>query len=339
MEDIFGSPDTPGTGPSVDFQFEEVEAQPESGIELELEAELEEGDDVELDGEGDADGDDGDVEDGDADDAADADNADPADADDAESDIAKLYTDAQSQIGRQSGEIGELRKLVATQQEQMRELIEHLSAGPAPEVDTDSLAANAATNPVAAYNQAMQLLDGGSVTPDAVEDVIDVVMEMDPQLGRRMTQDFTRRVLLAEMEQRQAETTKQVIEPLQERDYQAQLNTASHSFYNDPTLGEDAKEFAAEIVAMFPPDPKTGLRPKLGSNAREIRAKLESALTVARGNEPHRSAAFKKAAAALKVDGQVEGGTGTKAPKKSKDEAFVERLMKPPVDRADALFA
>lgn len=350
MTDIFGDDSvTKGSeGPSVDFEFQEVPAEPEGEAELEQPDEL---DEPEHDGdEDDQDPEDEEGDDEDADGDEESEEEDPgkatADAlklDDKDPDqLRAIVVDQREMVARQSAEVGQLRQLVLEAQQQNRELVTMLSqqnAPQPPEVDTSGLLANAAENPRGAYYQALQLADAGAITPDVVDDVIDLVMDMDPAEGRRMQRDFDRRLIMAEFDEKQQKVAKDVIEPLAKRDYQSQLSQASHSFYNDAELGEDAKEFANEIVAMFPPD-KDGNRPKLGSTPQEIRAKLESALTVARGNHPERTAKYKAALAQLKIDTQVEEGTGGKAGKaKTPPQTLVQQLTATKKDPADRLFA
>jgi hypothetical protein len=253
--------------------------------------------------------------------------------------LAKIVVDSQRQIGSQSGEVAELRRITEQQAGQLRELIDYLQEvgqqAAAPQVDTEGVVSQAVDNPQAAYQQAVQLVDAGHATPDLVDEVIAAVEDMNPRLARLMDRDFQRRMIVAELRGEMEQTIEKTFTPLAKNDYQSQVNLATSSLYSDPVLGEDAKAYEQEVVALL-----KGQR--LGSDAREIRARLEAALTVARGNDPTKSAAYKKAVAQLKTDAQVEAGNPPAAPeKKSEADEYRERAFKRAAERdpGAALFA
>lgn len=258
--------------------------------------------------------------------------------------LAKIVQDSQTQIGRQSGEVAELRRITTEQADQIRELIGYLQQGPPePQVDTSDLVSQALDNPQAAYAQAIRLVNDGHATPDLVEDIIEAVEDLSPKLARQMDRDFTRRMTTAELRNEFKKELDERVTPLANSDYQAQVNAATASLYNDPALGEDAKAYEKEVVAMVVQKDADGKVLPIGKDAREIRAKLEAALVVARGNDPTRSSQYKKALAALKGDAQTEGGgSGDPKPaKKSEADVYRDRAFAKSKDRdpGAALFA
>jgi hypothetical protein len=239
--------------------------------------------------------------------------------------LARIVQDSQRQIGSQSNEVSQLRKVTEEQAGQIRELIGYLQAAAepqAPQLDTDSLVAQAIDNPQAAYAQAVRMVDSGHATPDLIEDIIEAVEDMSPKLARQMATDFTRRMVTADVMGRVQQELETTVKPLAKNDYQSQVNLATTSLYNDPELGEDAKAYEKDVVEL--------LRGQhLGNSAQEIRAKLESALTVARGADFTKSPKYKKALEALRVDAQTPGGNPPPAPdaKKSEDDQYRERVF------------
>lgn len=251
--------------------------------------------------------------------------------------LAKLVVDSQSMVGRQSAEVAELRRITEEQAAQMRELIGYLNEAQQPqfEVDSDNLVAKAVDNPRGAYGEALQLLDNGHITPDVIEQIIEATEDMDPRLARKMEADFTRRMVTAEIRAEFRAELDKTVKPLANNDYQSQLNIATSSLYSDPALGEDAKAYQEDVVKML-----KGQR--LGDDARQIRAKLESALTVARGNDPTKSAAYRKALEAMRLDSQTDAGNSQPPPaKKSEADEYRERVMRRAAERdpGAALFA
>lgn len=261
-------------------------------------------------------------------------------------DIAKMFVDSRKMVGSQSNEVSELRRITSEQADQIRELLGYLQQGPTqqPEpVDTSSIVAEALDNPQAAYQQAVSLVDQGLATPDLVEDIIEAVADIAPRLSRQMTADFSRRLTTAQLRSEFKQELDERVAPLQQHDYQSQLNIATSSLYADPVLGEDAKAYEAEIVALLAEkDDKGNVKP-IGRNAQEIRARIESALTVARGQDPTKSSAYKKALAELKGDAQTDPGNppGAAPKKKSEADAYRESVFarKSERDPGAALFA
>lgn len=260
--------------------------------------------------------------DADADEAVEEEDASPDDADDADDDplaglegkapeeLAKLYRDSRTEVGRQSAEVGQLRSLVETQQGQLQELIQLLSAQqdqPHVEVDLDPIVSSAFENPAGAYGQMLKLVDAGQATPDKIEEIIDAAFEVDPSMGRRIHGDWISRLATAQARAEHQEAL-QALQPVHDQAYRASAQEAMQQLAQDPGLGPDVREYGKEITEMFTgPD---GKLVKLGSNPQEIRAKIQSALTVAIGNDPTRSSKYKQALAALKVDTQAEQGGG-----------------------------
>lgn len=329
MGDIFGNnmPEALDTS-DIDDRWEPVTDDAADAVaehDDAAEAELDEADEAEVDGDGPALGEG--VADDDTSDGEDADEADdaPAPVDipahlagKTPAELARIVQDSQSQIGRQSSEVAELRRVTEEQAAQVRELLEMLQQPAAPEIDTSGLVAQAFENPRGAYGQAVQLVDNGHATPDLVEDIIEAVADMDPKLSRQMASDFTRRMVTAQLRAEFDETIKTKVEPLAKNDYVSQLNMATSSLYADPVLGEDAKAYEQEVVAMLKGKP-------LGADQHAIRAQLENALTVARGQDPTKSSAYKKALEAMRIDAQTELGNAPEVvEKKSEADAYRE---------------
>lgn len=243
--------------------------------------------------------------------------------------LAKLAVDSHTMIGRQSAEVAELRRVTSEQAEQLRELIGYLQQPQLqPQVDTSDVVAQALDNPQAAYQRAVQLVDGGHATPDLVDEVIEAVEDLSPKLARQMASDFTRRMVTAELRNEMRQELETRVAPLAKNDYQSQVAAASNSLYADPELGADAKAYEKEVVALLKGQ-------NLGSSAQEIRAKLESALTVARGQDPTKSSKYKQALEALKADAQTEAGNAPDAPaaKKSEADQYRERAFARKLER------
>lgn len=243
--------------------------------------------------------------------------------------LAKMIGDQRSAYAAQSNEIGELRRLAEEQSATNRELLGHLQQLMAPQpqqVDTSGLAGEAMNNPQGAYLQAVQLVNDGHATPDVVDEVLAVVEDMNPQQARLLQQDWMRRVITAQVRSEFGEMLKpiqQKVETTAGNDYQSQLNLATSELYSDPALGEDAKAYEQDVVNLLKGQ-------HLGGTKAEIRAKLESALTVARGMDMTKSPKYQKALEALKVDSQTESGDGGVEPppaKKSEADAYRERVF------------
>lgn len=352
QDDIFGEPPAALDTSDIDERWEPVTDTAADAV-AEHDAEFDDADEDILD-EADAD----DLDDDNVvvlDDEDDADDEEPAatlDPDDlpahlagkSPAELAKIVQDSQTQIGRQSGEVAELRRITTEQADQIRELIGYLQQGPPePQVDTSDLVAQALDNPQAAYSQAIRLVNDGHATPDLVEDIIEAVEDLSPKLARQMDRDFTRRMTTAELRNEFKKELDERVTPLANSDYATQVNTATASLYNDPVLGEDAKAYEQEVVALLLDKDENGKPKPLGRTAAEIRAKIESALVVARGNDPTKSSQYKKALAALKGDAQTEGGgSGDPKPaKKSEADVYRDRAFAKSKDRdpGAALFA
>lgn len=327
MDDIFSDGHEALDTSDIDSQWEPDNDTPADAVAAHDAAVADEVDEVEVDDADDADDADEDAPAGDTlDDDADAPPAIPEHlAGKTAEELAKIVQDSQRQIGTQSNEVSELRKVTEEQAGQIRELIgylQHAQEPAAPQVDTDDLVARAIDNPQASYAQAVRLVDAGQATPDLVEDIIDAVEDMSPKLARQMAADFTRRMVTAQVMGQVQQQLDQTVKPLAKNDYQSQLNLATTSLYNDPELGADAKAYEAEVVELLKGQP-------LGTSASEIRAKLESALTVARGNDFTKSAKYKKALDDLRIDAQTPGGTPPPAAekKKSEEDDYRERVF------------
>jgi hypothetical protein len=96
----------------------------------------------------------------------------------------------------------------------------------------------------------------------------------------------------------------------------------------------DSREFQSEVSALL-----KGV--ELGTTPTEVKAKIDHALTIVRGNDPTRSYKYKQALAALKADSMVEGGTPSPKDKPMSDadktrEAIFSRRKRDP---AEDLFA
>lgn len=344
MGDIFSDNHEPLDTSDIDSKWEPVTddavtAVNEHDAEIEADADEAVGDEVEVDAADDAEVDDAPV--ADAPDDADPAFEMPADlAGKSAEDIAKMYLDSRKMVGGQSAEVAELRRITEAQAGQLKELIGYLNEvgqqAAAPQVDTSTVVDEALENPQAAYHRAVQMVDAGHADPSLVDQVISAVDDMNPGLARQMTRDFDRRMIVAELRGEMQQTIEKTVKPLAQNDYQSQLNLATSSLYSDPALGEDAKAYEQEVVALLKGQ-------NLGSNAQQIRARLEAALTVARGNDPTKSAAYRKAVQQLKTDAQVEAGNAPDAPepKKSEADAYRERVFARAAERdpGAAIFA
>jgi len=343
MDDIFSDEHTPLDTSGDALEARTVDADNDAAVmvaehDAELEADEELLDDEEVDENGPALGEDDGADDADEEPAAEDSVLDhELVKGKSPEELAKLVVDSRSMVGRQSAEVAELRRITEEQAAQMRELIGYLNEAQQPqiEVDSDNLVAKAVDNPRGAYGEALQLLDNGHITPDVIEQIIEATEDMDPRLARKMEADFTRRMVTAELRAEMRAELDKTVKPLANNDYQSQLNIATSSLYNDPVLGADAKAYQEEVVKLL-----KGQR--LGDDARQIRAKLESALTVARGNDPTKSAAYLKALEAMRLDSQTDAGNHQPPPaKKSEADEYRERVMRRAAERdpGAALFA
>lgn len=210
--------------------------------------------------------------------------------------IAKMYVELERRFGQeQSGEIGELRRQVEQQQQQLAQLA---ASGQQDYAGGDDISDYISDSHSAAtiYGQAIDALGEGQINVNVIDEIIDATHAIDPLLASKMNRDFGMRLARAE--------SMAQMEPVRQSNYDSTLLRVTNELYEDNKLGGDVKAYEQEIAGL--------LRGKdLGNTAAEIRNHVEQALIVARGQDPTKSVAYQAATlAASKKNSQVEEGSG-----------------------------
>ena len=333
-DDIFGTiesegVDTTDEGLADRWEEDTTQSEPQSAIEQEL---SDEADDDKADDGADSEGIALDGEEDNTSDPAGAEDIPDALLNKTPAELAKMVSDSQSELGRRSGEVGDLRKLIEQQQEQLQQLTSHLQSQSYQDdgIDTSGWEEDLRDNPQAVYQQALELLDNGQIDIGQMEEVLEAASEMHPRLGRAMSRDFDRRIVLAEVGQQ--------MQPVQQEQSRNVIQSVVKELWNSPdaNTAADIQEYNEEISRMFPNG--QGLA---GLPAEQVRAKLQQALVVVRGNDTTRSSQYKTALAALKADSTVEGGTpSAKESAKTEEDLMREAVFKQrKKDPSEALFA
>lgn len=270
------------------------------------------------------------------DDVVDGDNEDTSPADDdvdipenlrgkTPAELAKIIADSQAFISRQGTEIGELRKMVEQIQSTAEQQYAQEMAPSVEFIDT-------VEDGVGAYHEAMNLLDQGFIGPEAIDEIIDAVRDLDPSIAARMDRDFGMRLARAEM------TTQMA--PVIEQSYHASLQAATAQVNADP----DATAYREDIVRIVQ-NPANLVEHQIAAayqharTASDIADALKAALTVARGANPVKSASYKQQLAASKQNEQVEGGNASAAEKPRTEEELIRESLLSTRSGADSLFS
>lgn len=221
--------------------------------------------------------------------------------------LAAMYEQMESHFSQQVTELS--RSL----QEQRAEMAA-LQAIQTPQYDVNEMLEG--LDPVSAYRTALGLMDAGQVDADRVNMVIHETRALDPDLAFEMARDFDQRTLRSEFEKRQAE----IVQPIQTQIAEQNLAIATHEFYTSNPDAEVYKDDIVKIVQSQPGVFGTGTR-------QEIAGALQSALVYARGQDPTRSVAYKKAINDMKANSVVESGSAAPPPPPSEEELIRQQLF------------
>lgn len=246
--------------------------------------------------------------------------------------LAKIVLDQRTFTGRQSSEVGDLRKLIEEQQGTIDQLTSSFQ-----QIQTESTAGyfdqHGLENPAQTYQQMLGLLGSKQLQVGEVEKFIDrVYNEVDSDLGRAMDRDFITRMSRAEVMQH--------VQPIQRQNYEAMLESVTDDLYNstDPATAADVQEYEKEVLGILQPVLTSGV--PLGSNASEVRARLDAALQLARGQDPTRSYAYKQALATRRVTANVEAGSAPPEPPPTVQQAARQAIFEHrKADPADMMLA
>lgn len=248
--------------------------------------------------------------------------------------LAVMLMEAQSHIGRQSNEVGDLRRAMDQMQQNLQ--LQQQQFNGMQQANVAEEIVGSADDPElakAAYAQAIDLVDRGALDIGTVEQLIARTMDVDPKLANMMQRDFDRRLITAQaqqMIQQQMQQVQQQYRPMQEFSYQEAVRAASNKVYADPEFGDELKAYGPEVLEM--------LKGKhLGSTPQEIEVVIKNAVTAARGVNPIKSASYQKLLASQKQDQQVEEGSGA-APRVGSEQQIRDSVFKRK-DPADKLFA
>lgn len=243
--------------------------------------------------------------------------------------LAKMFVNAEQMAGKQTGELGELRKLVEAQSQQLEQITQQQRAIAA-DGYSDELASHAPIDPMTAYARGLELLNDGKIPVGAVEQIIDAAHEIDPVAARRMERDFAMRLARAESLQSVQQVMQQQ-QPAQQYAYEGMVREATQALWDHEQLGPDAKAYAADI--------EVALRGQhLGNSPREIATRLHSALVAARGADPTKSVAYRQALEQSKANAQVEAG-GSEPEQRLTEEDLIRQKIFGRSEPADLLFA
>lgn len=260
--------------------------------------------------------------------------------------LAKMVLDSQSELGRRSGEIGELRKSVEQMQQQQQLYAQQMLSIQHEDV-ADDLLESAEASPakaVQAYNEAMTLLDNNAIDIGTVEQIVEKTYEVDPRLARMMERDFDRRMTRAEIMGTIHERFQQDVQPVQEFTRQQAIQLASAELYN---ADADTAAYQQEIIQTFA-DPELGKTDPMIANlqhlysqartAPQIKQLMQAALELHRGRNPIKSTRYSQSMEQRKVDEQVETGSGLTPEPATEEEAYRQSVFKAK-QPADQLFA
>lgn len=233
--------------------------------------------------------------------------------------IAKMWVDAQRAIGQKGHELGTVR--------QQLEAALAMDDEPAPEMLPDDaiseLLDRATVDPGMAYAAAERAVELGIATPDVLEAVVDIALELDRNEGRRLERDMVSKRAQADV-RREAD---EVLAPVRQREMTRTLQTQTQALLDDAELGADALEYRQEMGALIMSDASY-----VGDGTADAVARgLRKALIEARGAAPHRSAAVKaiysKQLEADKLDAQVEAGAATNDPPLDEAEEIKKKVF------------
>jgi hypothetical protein len=224
--------------------------------------------------------------------------------------IARLAAESESYFGKKVSELEAKHKAEmearAAQFEQLQRLLaEDVQSRQAQQAVAGEqglqgeLLEHALGDPVGAFNGALRLVAEGKVSDTTVDAVIDRVRDaVDGDLAADMRAYLTEQRVTAAAEAR----IQKEVEPLRRARYESEATRAVQTFAS--THGEDFHEFKSELAeAMRPIQPELEKR---GATATQIQSVLEHQLNLLRGQNPHRTAAYKEAVRKSKVDQQSE---------------------------------
>ncbi len=224
--------------------------------------------------------------------------------------LAQIVQDSQAFINRQAAEIGELRKMV--------EGINQPQYAPPSDDDIQDT-----SDGVIAYREAIELLDGGQIGPEVIDNIIANVRQFDPDTAAIMDRDFGMRIARAEMNAQMA--------PVVQQSYDIALRTATSQLNQDPDT-ESYREDIARIIHQ----PKTIEEKHLSQafsqarTAQDIHDVLSAALRSARGSNPTKSHSYKQLLEQQKMNEQVEPGNSSQLDRDlSEEELIINSLLSP----------
>lgn len=239
--------------------------------------------------------------------------------------LVKIIQDSQSFVAKQGGEIGELRKLV--------DEVRQRQSAPAPtQYAPPSDYIHDTQDGLIAYREGVQLLDQGQIGPEAIDEIIDVVREIDPATAAKMDRDFGMRLARAEMNVSMA--------PVMQQSYDIALQQATAQVNADP----DAEAYREDIVRIVQ-NPQSLIEQQVAvayqqsRTAPEIAATLQAALQVARGSNPTKAAGYRAALEQAKLNEQVESGNSAPAETPTSLEDQIRNSLLAPADPGAQMFA
>jgi hypothetical protein len=145
--------------------------------------------------------------------------------------LVKMIQDSQGFIQKQGNEIGDLRKMVEAVQAAQADIGQQEMVPAAEYIATEQ-------DGLIAYREGISMLDRGELGPDAIDEIIDVMRDINPVVAAKMDRDFGMRLARAEMHMQMA--------PVIQQSYNDALRQATVNVNADP----DAEAYREDIVRI-----------------------------------------------------------------------------------------